>query len=169
MRVLDPSILSSTLEKTAATTPADKPGAPSQETIHAAKEFEQIFLRKMLSSLEKTGRAQGEGTASAGSDVYSSMVVNALSEAISAGGGVGLADMIARSMTPSTAQAASAPQLASPSHVPLNAALHPDLALGAPAPQPGTPVADVPTSAASISISKSITRASAFGSLRPRR
>jgi flagellar protein FlgJ len=72
--------------------------APNAEALHAARQFEQIFLRKMLSVLEKTGRPGNGGAATAGSDVYSSMVVNALAEAISSGGGIGLADVIARSL-----------------------------------------------------------------------
>jgi Rod binding domain-containing protein len=51
----------------------------------------------MLSVLEKTGRPQASGAATAGSDIYSSMVVNSLAEAISNAGGIGLADVIARS------------------------------------------------------------------------
>jgi Rod binding domain-containing protein len=66
--------------------------------MRAAREFEQIFLRKMLSVLEKTKRTGKEGPMSAGNDIYSSMVVNALSESIASAGGIGLADIIAKSM-----------------------------------------------------------------------
>ncbi|HKQ70266.1 MAG TPA: rod-binding protein [Polyangiaceae bacterium] len=70
---------------------------PSAETVKAAREFEQIFLRKMLSSLEKTGRANKDGgSLTSGGDVYSSMVVGALADAVSAAGGIGLADLIVR-------------------------------------------------------------------------
>jgi Rod binding domain-containing protein len=100
MKVTDPLALSSTVQ--AANAAAQKPGAPSKETLKAAREFEQIFLRKMLSSLEKSGRAES-GSSSTGNEVYSSMVVNSLAESISSAGGIGLADVIARAMTPPTA------------------------------------------------------------------
>lgn len=64
----------------------------------AAQEFEQIFVRKMLSSLEKTGRMGQSGSVSGGNDVYSSMVVDGLANAIAGSGGIGLADLIVRSM-----------------------------------------------------------------------
>ena len=83
-----------------------KAGAPlgkeavDPEKLKLAREFEQIFLRKMLSSLEKGSKAAGASSgSSSSSDGYSSMVVNALADAVSQGGGVGLADMIARSAT----------------------------------------------------------------------
>jgi Rod binding domain-containing protein len=105
MRITDPTALSAAVQGTAA---AEKRGAPSPETVHAAREFEQIFLRKMLSVMEKSGHGESSSK-SAGSDVYSSMVVNALAEAISSAGGVGLADVIARAMTPPGAPASPEP------------------------------------------------------------
>ena len=74
----------------------DGKGAIDPEKLRLAQEFEQIFIRKMLSSLEKTGQKQAGASASAGGDAYGSMVVSALAEAISKGGGVGLAEVIAR-------------------------------------------------------------------------
>jgi len=92
--------------------------AVDPERMRAAREFEQIFIRKMLSSLEKTGRASGGSSVSSGSDMYSSMVVSALAEAVSKGGGVGLAEVLARtglapspSATNSHPASASVPQL----------------------------------------------------------
>lgn len=73
------------------------------EKLRLAREFEQIFIRKMLSSLEKSGKATS-GSSSSSNDAYSSMVVSALAEAVSNAGGVGLADVIARSASlPSSA------------------------------------------------------------------
>lgn len=70
------------------------------EKLRLAREFEQIFLRKMLSSLEKSGKTTGgAGASSSGGDAYGSMIVSALAQAVSQGGGLGLADMIARSAT----------------------------------------------------------------------
>jgi Rod binding domain-containing protein len=65
------------------------------EKLRLAREFEQIFIRKMLSSLEKSGQGEN-GKAAAGGSAYGSMVVSALAEAVSKGGGVGLAEVIAR-------------------------------------------------------------------------
>jgi Rod binding domain-containing protein len=79
------------------------------EKLRLAREFEQIFIRKMLSSLEKSGRNAANGGSASG-DAYGSMVVSALAEAVSKGGGVGLAEMIARaaSQVPTTKPASSA-------------------------------------------------------------
>ena len=77
-------------------TPTTSGSAPADPALHkAASEFEQILLRKMLSSLEKTGTMSGDRP-SGGGEVYSSMVVGALAEAISSAGGIGLADVIER-------------------------------------------------------------------------
>lgn len=97
------------------------------QRVKAAREFEQIFLRKMLSSLEKTGRAKGDGAVSAGGDVYSSMVVGAIADAVSSAGGIGLADLIICSTTPKPSSPAPAsvppatgpPSSAGPSLTPL--------------------------------------------------
>ena len=90
---------------------ATKPDAPDPKVVKAAKDFEAIFVRQMLKSLEKT-TAAGCGTqASAGEKTYGSMIVDTLSESISKAGGLGLADVIARSMAiqhPSPASKAGA-------------------------------------------------------------
>jgi flagellar protein FlgJ len=75
-----------------------KTEAPDPAMLKAAKEFESIFVRQMLKSVEKT-TAAGMGTqASPGQSTYGSMIVDTLSESISKGGGLGLADVIAKSM-----------------------------------------------------------------------
>jgi Rod binding domain-containing protein len=88
---------------------ADKAGAVDPkagidpEKLRLAREFEQIFLRKMLSSLEKTGKnTGGASSASSAGDAYGSMVVSALAEAVSKGGGIGLAEVIARAASQPT-------------------------------------------------------------------
>jgi peptidoglycan hydrolase FlgJ len=64
----------------------------------AAQEFEAIFVRQMLKSVEKT-TAAGAGTqATAGENTYGSMVVGALADSISKAGGLGLADVISASL-----------------------------------------------------------------------
>lgn len=81
----------------------------SAPEIKAAREFEEIFVRKMLSSLEKTGRMGQSGSFSGGSDIYSSMVVDGLANAIASSGGIGLADLIVQSMRARELQGQAAP------------------------------------------------------------
>ena len=76
----------------------NKPEPVDPGVMKAAKDFESIFVRQMLKSLEKTTAAGGGAKAQAGQSTYGSMVVDSMSESISAAGGLGLADVIARSM-----------------------------------------------------------------------
>ncbi len=81
-----------------ATAAAPAKEAPDPKALQAARDFESIFVRQMLKSLEKT-TAAGAGTqASAGEKTYGSMIVDTLSESISKSGGLGLADVIAKSL-----------------------------------------------------------------------
>ncbi|HTA93876.1 MAG TPA: rod-binding protein [Polyangiaceae bacterium] len=64
----------------------------------AARDFEAIFVRQMLKSVEKTTAAGGGTQAAAGENTYGSMIVGALSDAISNAGGLGLADEIQKSL-----------------------------------------------------------------------
>ena len=56
----------------------------------AARQFEAVFLRVMLTSLERTTKIGNASSISAGQSTYGSMVVDALSDALSAAGGIGL-------------------------------------------------------------------------------
>ena len=69
------------------------------KALKAARDFEAIFLRTLLSSLEKTTAVSGGGKLNTSQSTYGSMVVGALADNISAGGGVGLADIVARSLS----------------------------------------------------------------------
>ena len=71
---------------------------PSPATLQAAREFEAVFVRKILAALEKTTRFGGDSALSAGADVYSSMMVGALADSVAASGGIGLGDLIARAL-----------------------------------------------------------------------
>lgn len=75
-----------------------KAEAPDPKALKAARDFEAIFVRQMLKSLEKTTAAGCGSQASAGEKTYGSMIVDTLSESISKAGGLGLADVIARSL-----------------------------------------------------------------------
>jgi len=69
------------------------------KALQAAKDFEAIFLRTLLSSLEKTTSINGGGKLNTGQSTYGSMVVGALADKVSASGGIGLADIVAKSLT----------------------------------------------------------------------
>jgi len=72
--------------------------APTPEQKKAARDFEAIFLRQLLSSLEKgSGIAGGE---SSGGQVFRSMMVSALADTASEGGGIGLGEVILKAMLP---------------------------------------------------------------------
>jgi peptidoglycan hydrolase FlgJ len=65
----------------------------------AAQKFEAIFLRQMLSGLEKTNNIGKSGSPQGGAGgIYGSMMVNSLAESISRSGGIGLADVIVRAL-----------------------------------------------------------------------
>ena len=69
------------------------------KALQAAKDFEAIFLRTLLSSLEKTTSISGGGKLNTGQSTYGSMVVGALADKVSTGGGIGLADIVAKSLS----------------------------------------------------------------------
>jgi Rod binding domain-containing protein len=77
----------------------------------AARAFEAIFVKKMLSSLENTSRAGSPGQAGGG--IYGSMMVSSLADAVTQQGGIGLSDMIMRALQGPSSSHAAAP--ASPS------------------------------------------------------
>ena len=69
------------------------------KALKAAKDFEAIFLRSLLSSLEKTTAVSGGGKLNTSQSTYGSMVVGALADNISGSGGIGLADIVAKSLS----------------------------------------------------------------------
>jgi len=83
------------------------PAGVKPEVARAAREFEAIFLRQILTSLEKASRMGSTG--SAGSDVYGSMMVGALADAVASAGGVGLAKYVTTSLAHTPAPAPKAP------------------------------------------------------------
>lgn len=64
-----------------------------------AREFEAIFMRNLLKPLEKAGSVGKEGSVSSGSGVYGSMMVGALADSASQGGGIGLAHLVLEALT----------------------------------------------------------------------
>jgi len=71
--------------------------SPTPEQQKAARDFEAIFLRQLMSSLEKGG---GLGGQSSGGQVFRSMMVSALADTASEGGGIGLSELILKAMLP---------------------------------------------------------------------
>jgi Rod binding domain-containing protein len=92
----------------------DAASEPSAEQRKAAREFEAIFIRQLLASLEKgSGLSGGE---SSGGSVFRSMMVSALADTAAEGGGIGLSELISRAMMPPLSQGKadlSAPERAS--------------------------------------------------------
>jgi flagellar protein FlgJ len=70
-----------------------------------AQQFEAIFLRQLMGTLEKSGGLGGSGT---GSGIYKSMMVGALADSTAEGGGIGLADVVFKAMMPQAAGAGAA-------------------------------------------------------------
>jgi flagellar protein FlgJ len=94
MKILTPDIATARTQEHAQ--PKGPAGASPAEK-RAAQEFEAIFLRKMLASMEKSSKVEG-ASLSGGADAYSSMVVGALADAIAAAGGIGLGESVLRSV-----------------------------------------------------------------------
>ena len=79
---------------------AAKPDGPvDPKALKAAKDFEAIFLRTLLSSLEKTTSLSGGKKLDTGPSTYGGMIVGALADNISGSGGIGLADIVAKSLS----------------------------------------------------------------------
>lgn len=102
----------------AATQPAGAPVASAEllEQRKAAQQFEAIFLRQLLGSLEKAGGFAG--SRDSGSAIFGSMMVSALADNAAASGGIGLADIIFQAMMPpaATPDAGAASAGARPGH-----------------------------------------------------
>ncbi len=78
------------------------PAAESEvdpKALEAARSFEAIFVRQLLGSLQKTTQLGGEGPMTSGGGMYSSVVVGALADSVAGGGGIGLAEVVARAMS----------------------------------------------------------------------
>ena len=80
------------------------------KALKAAKDFEAIFLRTLLSSLEKTTSVSGGGKLNTGQSTYGSMIVGAMADNISGSGGIGLADIVAKSLSAHLPAAAAEPK-----------------------------------------------------------
>ena len=75
---------------------------PTEQQKKAARDFEAIFVRQLLSSLEKSSGLSGGN--SAGGGVFRSMMVSAMADTATEGGGIGLSELILKAMMPATPQ-----------------------------------------------------------------
>lgn len=83
----------------------------------AARDFEAVFLRQMLSCLERTTKVSSQGRSDAGQSTYGSMIVDVVAEAVAKAGGLGLADVMAHAMD-QRGQEMAAKSLADPATAP---------------------------------------------------
>lgn len=105
--------LSSIAPKSSETSSATTQERSHAAQVDAARQFEAIFVRQMLSSLERTQGLGGQSQT--GSEVYGSMMVNAVADMVTQGDGIGLSALVLEALstreTPTTPQGgASAPQ-----------------------------------------------------------
>ena len=75
---------------------SDTRAEPTLEQRKVAQQFESIFIRQMLKGLEKS---VSHGPSSGGG-VYRSLVVGAVADSASSGGGIGLSEVILKAMLP---------------------------------------------------------------------
>jgi Rod binding domain-containing protein len=78
----------------------------------AAKQFESILLQKWLEDAEHSfakvpGDDSDDGTKDPGADQFKSLAMQQLAEKMTASGGVGIAKMIVRQLSPKTGSAAA--------------------------------------------------------------
>lgn len=77
---------------------ADAVGTAQADKIrNAAKEVEGVFLREMLKAMGKATKT-GSGAPVSGQDAYGSMVVETVANSVAQSGGIGIQDLIVRSL-----------------------------------------------------------------------
>jgi len=72
------------------------PHKPNEKALKAAREFESMLLKHVLESMQKASHLGGSESKS--SSAYQSMAVEALADGVERGGGLGLADLIAKTL-----------------------------------------------------------------------
>lgn len=80
------------------------PKPTKAELAKAARQFEAIMVRQMISPaiepMMSGGSLSGEKSGDSGGGVYGYMLTDVLSTSITQGGGLGLADVITRQLSP---------------------------------------------------------------------
>lgn len=92
--------------------PSAAPAAVDPRLAEASRALEAMLVKQIVTS----SRAYGGGE-SAGADIRADLFATTLSDAVAASGGLGIADQLARSLTPGASQAGG-PQGAAPSPLP---------------------------------------------------
>ena len=72
--------------------------SPNPKILHAAREFEALLLANVLGPLERSFSAISGDTAGSGSEAYQSLGMQTLAGALANRGGIGIADMVSRSL-----------------------------------------------------------------------
>ncbi|HVU01469.1 MAG TPA: hypothetical protein VHE30_06945 [Polyangiaceae bacterium] len=96
---------------TAAAGHVDSPEAAKtkEKLAQAAREFDAVFVRIVLKSLEKTTKLGGSSSMNAGQSAYGSMVVDSVADAVARAGGTGLADRLIEALGPRIAEPETKP------------------------------------------------------------
>jgi Rod binding domain-containing protein len=74
------------------------PQSPNPKILHAAREFEALLLANVLGPLERSFSAISGDAGASGSEAYQSLGMQALAGALANRGGIGIADMVSRSL-----------------------------------------------------------------------
>jgi Rod binding domain-containing protein len=74
-----------------------QPQRPDPELLEAARQFEAIFVRQLMSSVENSPSLTGQSHA--GSGIYGSMITGALADAATQGDGLGLSALVLESLS----------------------------------------------------------------------
>ena len=83
---------------------APKPKPTSAEVAKASQQFEAILVRQMLAPAidpMMSGGSMGGESGSGGGGVYGYMLTDVLANSLTQGGGLGLASVISRQLSPS--------------------------------------------------------------------
>jgi len=80
---------------------ANNPGLTQDQKIaEASRQFEAVLLRQFLSEAQKPCTDSGQAADSGTAGIYQDMVTNQLADTLSRGGGVGLAKLFERQLSP---------------------------------------------------------------------
>jgi Rod binding domain-containing protein len=90
------------LQSTSAATGGASNEATSEKISQAARDFETVFLRQMLSALERTTKVGDKGPSIPGQQAYGSMIVEAVADAVAQAGGIGLGQVLSKALASKT-------------------------------------------------------------------
>lgn len=82
-----------------ASVPVATPQNPNLRILHAAREFEALLLANVLGPLERSFASISGDAGTSGAEAYQSLGMQAVAGALANHGGIGIADMVSRSLT----------------------------------------------------------------------